>query len=81
MATGHNESPSEASKPWDVDRSGFVMSEGAAVVVLEDLKQALDRGAQVMRLFYREILVLHQFTSQNHVSGFGKFYFPLLCTC
>jgi 3-oxoacyl-[acyl-carrier-protein] synthase II len=44
----HNENPKEASRPFDAQRDGFVISEGAAILVLEALKDALDRGASII---------------------------------
>ena len=45
--SARNEAPEAASRPWDQDRDGFVLSDGAGVVVLEELEHARGRGARI----------------------------------
>ena len=52
LSTNFNDAPQKASRPYDRDRDGFVMGEGAGVVVIEDLEHAKARGAKI----YAEVI-------------------------
>jgi 3-oxoacyl-[acyl-carrier-protein] synthase II len=48
LSTGFNDTPQRASRPYDKDRDGFVLGEGAGIVVLEEYQHAKRRGARIL---------------------------------
>ena len=64
LAVGYNDQPQAASRPFDLQRSGFVMSEGAGILVLEELDHALARNANI----YAEIIGFGMTGDAHHIT-------------
>lgn len=61
----HNDEPQKASRPFDLNRDGFVMAEGAGIVILESLEHAKKRGAQI----FAEIIGYGRTSDAYHVTA------------
>ena len=61
----HNDTPEQASRPFDADRSGFVLGEGGAVLIIESLESALERDARI----YAEVLGYAASSDAYHVAA------------
>src|SRR5580698_7414627 len=63
--SGRNDAPAEASRPWDKDRDGFVLSDGGGAVVLEELDHARKRGAHI----YAELVGFGMSGDAHHITA------------
>ncbi len=65
LATGYNDNPDKASRPFDLNRNGFVFSEGAGAMILETLERAIKRGGRI----YAEVLGMAASSDAYHVAA------------
>ncbi len=64
LAAGYNDNPEAASRPFDLNRCGFVMSEGSGILALEEMDHAVARGAQI----YGEIVGFGMTGDAHHIT-------------